>query len=49
MGKRRIQFLKIIVFFAIALFLSSCRSTYITEAFSDIKSPKKPDYLQKEN
>jgi hypothetical protein len=49
MRKLRVLFLKIIAFFAIALLLSSCRSTYITEAFSDSKIPKKPDYLQEEN
>ena len=49
MRKQRIRFLKIIVLFAIALFLSSCRSTYLTEAFSDAKSPTKPDYHKEEN
>ena len=49
MRKQRARFLKIIAFFTIVLFLSSCRSTYITEAFSDKKIPKKPDYQKEEN
>ena len=43
------RFLRIITFFGIILFVSSCRSTYITEVFSDIKSPNKPNYQIEEN
>ena len=49
MINQTISFLRIIILSTLIIFLSSCKSTYVTEAFSEAKTPTIPNYQNEEN